>query len=59
MKSLAKEIVKLEKMKWDIQKRMWKFPDNNSVGGSKTWETINNGNENDQQAANLKKWLRV
>jgi hypothetical protein len=39
MKSLAKEIVELEKVKGDIQKRMWKFPDNNSVGGGNTQET--------------------
>jgi hypothetical protein len=39
MKSLAKKIVELEKVKGDIQKRMWKFPDNNSVGGGNTQET--------------------
>jgi hypothetical protein len=53
MKSLAKEIAELEKMKLDIQKRMWKFSENNCVGGSKTRGTIKNGIENDQQAAEL------
>jgi hypothetical protein len=31
MKSLAKGTVELEKMKGGMQKRMWKFPDSNSV----------------------------